>query len=112
MLMTGSCIAGLEIKGKLQDDTDAKNQAAKRWVSAVNHWGGLGEWDFLVCREPQLLGKELAKLVASRTERVRIAAANLQLKAEDELKRLRALGWTQADFAKALRGLLEDKGAD
>ena len=50
----------LEIKGKLQEDTDAKNQAAKRWVSAVNFWGRLGDWDFLVCRDPQKLGAELA----------------------------------------------------
>ncbi len=62
-------------KGKLQEDTEAKNQAAKRWVSAVNYWGGLDEWDFLLCREPQSLGKELKKLVAMRTERVRSVAA-------------------------------------
>jgi type III restriction enzyme len=65
----------LEIKGKLQEDTEAKNQAAKRWVSAVNYWGGLDEWDFLLCREPQSLGKELKKLVAMRTEPVRSVAA-------------------------------------
>jgi len=37
----------------------AKHAAAKRWVSAVNNWGKLGKWCFHVCREPQLLGKEL-----------------------------------------------------
>jgi type III restriction enzyme len=31
----------LEIKGESYEDTDAKHQAAKRWVSAVNHWGKL-----------------------------------------------------------------------
>ena len=46
----------LEIKGKQFEDTDAKHQAAKRWVAAVNHWGRLGQWDFLVCRDPQRLG--------------------------------------------------------
>ena len=61
----------LEIKGKPHDDTDAKHQAARRWVSAVNHWGRLGEWDFLVCREPQRLAEGLAKLVAARPERIR-----------------------------------------
>jgi type III restriction enzyme len=45
----------LEIKGQLQGDTEAKHQAAKRWVSAVNNWGKLGRWDFLVCRDPQKL---------------------------------------------------------
>jgi hypothetical protein len=102
----------LEIKGKAYEDTDAKHQAARRWISAVNYWGRLGEWDFLVCRQPQRLREELAKLVAGRTERVRAAAANLHAQAETEVNRLRALGWTQADFAKALRGLLETKETD
>lgn len=57
----------LEIKGKQYEDTDAKQQAAKRWVSAVNYWARLGEWDFLVCREPQRLAEDLAKLIASRS---------------------------------------------
>ncbi len=56
----------VEVKGKSHDDTDAKHQAAKRWLSAVNHWGRLGEWDFLVCRDPQQLGNQIAKLVAAR----------------------------------------------
>jgi type III restriction enzyme len=32
----------LEIKGQPHAETEAKHQAAKRWVSAVNHWGGWG----------------------------------------------------------------------
>ena len=55
----------LETKGKSQEDTDAKHQAAKRWVSAVNHWGRLGEWDFMVCHEPQRLAEGFAKLVSA-----------------------------------------------
>lgn len=55
----------LEIKGKPREDTDAKHQAAKRWVSAVNHWGRLGEWGFLVCRDPQRLAEELTRLVVA-----------------------------------------------
>ena len=39
--------------------------AAKRWVSAVNNWDKLKKWDFLVCRDPQLLGNTLKELVAS-----------------------------------------------
>jgi len=31
----------------------AQLQAGRRWVSAVNRWSRLGEWDFLVCRDPQ-----------------------------------------------------------
>jgi type III restriction enzyme len=63
----------LEIKGKSQEDTDAKHQAARRWVSAVNHWGRLGEWDFLVCREPQRLAESFARLTASRRQRLKDA---------------------------------------
>ena len=58
----------LEIKGRPHEDTDAKHQAARRWVSAVNHWRRLGEWEFLVCREPQHLTEELVKLVAKRQD--------------------------------------------
>ena len=49
----------LEIKGQSRADTDAKHEAAKRWVRAVNHWRRLGEWRFLVCRDPQTLGQHL-----------------------------------------------------
>ena len=55
----------LEIKGFEPDQVHAKHAAAKRWISAVNNWGKLKKWDFLVCRDPQLLGQELNKLVAS-----------------------------------------------
>ncbi len=101
----------VEIKGKQHEDTDAKHQAAKRWVSAVNHWGRLGEWDFLVCYEPQRLREGFARLIAERTERIRAMAAGLQAQAEAEVHRLRELGWTQADFATALRELLEEREA-
>ena len=53
----------LEIKGFETDQDIAKHAAAKRWVSAVNNWGQLGQWDFHVCRDPQRLSQELAFLV-------------------------------------------------
>jgi type III restriction enzyme len=56
----------LEIKGKPREDNDAKHQAARRWVAAVNHWGKLGEWDFMVCREPQRLAEGFTHLAAAR----------------------------------------------
>jgi len=40
------------------DEEKAKHPAAKRWVSAVNNWGYLGQWCSHVCRELQMLGKE------------------------------------------------------
>lgn len=49
----------LETKGYEPDRDDAKHQAAKRWVSAVNNWGRMGKWAFHVCRDPQTLGAEL-----------------------------------------------------
>ena len=52
----------LEIKGYETDEEKAKYAAAKRWISAVNNWGNLGEWCFHVCRDPQLLGKELVNM--------------------------------------------------
>jgi type III restriction enzyme len=50
----------LEIKGQTHEDTEAKHQAARRWVSAVNNWGKLGRWEFLVCRDPQRLQTMIA----------------------------------------------------
>jgi type III restriction enzyme len=97
----------LEVKGRSHEDTDAKHQAARRWVSAVNHWGILGEWDFLVCREPQRLPEGLADLIEMRKKRIATVAAELCHQAEDEVLRLRSLGWTQADFAFALKELLQ-----
>jgi type III restriction enzyme len=52
----------LEIKGQAHPDTDAKHQAARRWLAAVNHWGRLGKWDFLVCRNPQHLARNIEAL--------------------------------------------------
>ena len=49
----------LEIKGYEDDQDRAKHQAAKRWISAVNNWGQLGRWAFHVCKDPQMLGREL-----------------------------------------------------
>ncbi len=63
--MRNSVNVVLEIKGKQHEDTDAKHQAAKRWVEAVNRWGKLGQWGFLVCREPQKLGQLLGKIASN-----------------------------------------------
>jgi type III restriction enzyme len=62
--MTNGLTLLLEIKGYEDDQDKAKHSAAKRWIAAVNNWGQLGRWDFHVCRNPQLLGKELEYLFA------------------------------------------------
>ena len=53
----------VEIKGNETEQDRAKHEGAKRWASAVNNWNELGKWDFHVCRDPQLLERELAYLV-------------------------------------------------
>ena len=57
----------LEIKGYQDDQDAAKHDAARRWVSAVNNWGQLGNWEFHVCRDPQTLGQELASMSDEHT---------------------------------------------
>lgn len=54
----------LEIKGYEDDQTRAKHDAAKRWVTAVNNWKRMGKWAFHVCRDPQVLGGELERLAS------------------------------------------------
>ena len=54
----------LEIKGYEDDQTRAKHDAAKRWVTAVNNWKRMGKWAFHVCRDPQVLGGELEWLAS------------------------------------------------
>jgi type III restriction enzyme len=57
----------LEIKGYEDDQDRAKHQAAQRWKAAMNRWGQLGPWDFHVCRNPQMLGRELEWLCGGDT---------------------------------------------
>ena len=60
----------LEIKGLETEKDRAKHQAAKRWVGAVNNWGQLGRWDFHVCKDPQMLGRELGFLVQKGADEI------------------------------------------
>ena len=55
----------VEIKGHETEQDRAKHEGARRWVSAVNNWNELGQWGFHVCRDPQLLERELAYIVRS-----------------------------------------------
>jgi type III restriction enzyme len=50
----------LEVKGFSGNQDAAKHDAARRWVHAVNNWGKLGRWAFHVCRNPNMLERELA----------------------------------------------------
>jgi type III restriction enzyme len=54
----------LEIKGEEREKDRAKHQAAQRWVSAVNHWGQLGQWAFHVGKNPQTVIEEIKSLAS------------------------------------------------
>ena len=62
----------LEIKGQEDNRDRAKHDAAHRWVSAVNNWGKLGKWALHVCRNPNLIQRELEYILQmpGRTEPV------------------------------------------
>ena len=72
----------------------------------MDNWGKLGYWDFLVCWDPQRLGDELAHIAAQHKARMRPLVERTLRNAKAEARRLRALGWKQADFANALRDFL------
>jgi type III restriction enzyme len=60
-LMDGAIVI-LEVKGYEDEQDRAKYEAAKRWVSAVNHWGQMGTWKHQVCKDPRGLKKMLERL--------------------------------------------------
>jgi type III restriction enzyme len=55
----------LEVKGYEDEQDRAKHTAARRWVSAINHWRERGRWAFLACRNPQMLTRELEDLASA-----------------------------------------------
>lgn len=54
----------LEIKGQERAEEPVKHAAAQRWCEAVNNWGKLGRWGFVVCREPGNVHGAVSMLVA------------------------------------------------
>jgi len=60
----------LEGKGEKDEKDDAKATAARRWVEAVNAWGGLGTWAHSICYDPAALASDLNNraLVSPATE--------------------------------------------
>jgi type III restriction enzyme len=53
----------LEVKGFVDNQTRAKHDAAHRWVKAVNNWGELAKWDFIVSNDPQGLFAQLSPMI-------------------------------------------------
>lgn len=60
VLLVSGVSVRVEIRGMEDEQDQAKHQAARRWVGAVNRWGREGQWAFVVCRDPQQLGPALA----------------------------------------------------
>ena len=57
--LDGGQILLLEGKGDPDEKDDAKATAARRWVAAVNTWGGLGVWDHAICYDASTLAHSL-----------------------------------------------------
>lgn len=57
----------VEGKGDPDEKDDAKATAARRWVQAVNTWGGLGTWEHRICYDPASLKTELLELAGAVT---------------------------------------------
>lgn len=58
----------LEGKGDPDEKDDAKATAARRWIEAVNTWGGLGAWVHDICYDAAGLGAQLNDLAAQHDE--------------------------------------------
>jgi len=57
--LTSGRMVLLEGKGDPDEKDDAKATAARRWVEAVNTWGGLGRWNHVICYDAHGLAKQL-----------------------------------------------------
>jgi type III restriction enzyme len=49
----------VELKGFEDEQDRAKHAMAQKWVRAVDHHGGFGYWDHLVCKDPNELPRQL-----------------------------------------------------
>lgn len=55
----------LETKREEDDQDRAKHQAARRWVTAIDNWGRLGVWDFIICRNLPLIRRQIAQMAGA-----------------------------------------------
>lgn len=53
----------LEIKGFEDLIVKAKHQGARKWISAVNNWGKLGKWQFIVCKDVPNLRNQIKEIM-------------------------------------------------
>ena len=61
--LTSGLTVLLEGKGDPNEEDDAKATAARRWVQAVNTWGGLGTWTHHICYDATSLKGDLLRLM-------------------------------------------------
>lgn len=61
--LTSGLTVLLEGKGDPDEKDDAKATAARRWVQAVNTWGGLGTWVHHICYDAGDLKADLLQLM-------------------------------------------------
>ena len=59
--LTNNITVLLEGKGDADEKDDSKETAARRWVEAVNAWGGLGIWRYEICTDPSTLAPMFAE---------------------------------------------------
>jgi type III restriction enzyme len=71
--LTNGLVVLLEGKGVADEKDDAKATAARRWIEAVNTWGGLGTWVHSICYDVSALAAQLDEFVP-RVAQLRIAA--------------------------------------
>ena len=71
--LTNGEIVLLEGKGDPDEKDDAKATAARRWVEAVNTWGGLGHWTHIICYRAQDLSDQLEQVEAQPVSSLSIA---------------------------------------
>ena len=64
-----------EGKGDPNEKDDAKATAARRWVQAVNSWGGLGTWVHRICYDTATLKADLDALQDAAVRGESMAAA-------------------------------------
>jgi type III restriction enzyme len=65
----------LEIKGyevHNPEQTHAKHNSARKWVTAVNNLSDFGKWDFMVCRDVGLLLPTIAELLGKEAPAVSV----------------------------------------
>ena len=66
--LTSGLMVLLEGKGEPSEKDDAKATAARRWVQAVNTWGGLGTWVHHICYDATTLNADLITLLDTVAE--------------------------------------------